>query len=97
MQAQQSRSDYVTYPERAQVLIHPCGLLARVPDVDALADQLADRAPGHVWCIDPGGVLIVLNPWAHLVLAATLERWPDAQVARVQSLHDLPTVGRRAA
>ena len=79
----------------AQVIVHPCGLLARVPDVDALADRLADRAPGRVWCIDGGGTLIVLNPWAHLVLAAILERWPDAALAHVTSLHD--RAERRAA
>ena len=91
------RADYVTQQSPAQVLIHPSGVVARVPDVDALADQLADRAPGRVWCIATDGTLIVLNPWAHLVLAAIIERWPDAALAHVTSLHDRPAAERRAA
>jgi hypothetical protein len=83
----------------AQVLVHPCGIVARVPDLDALAAQLADRTPRRAWCVDGGGTLIALHPWGWLLLDAILERWPDAQLAHVTSLHDRPqpAEGRRAA
>ena len=94
-----SNSLHANFTITPQVVVHPCGILARVPDPDALAAQLADRTPGRAWCVDGGGTLIALHPWGWLFLDAILERWPDAQLARVTSLHDRPQLaeGRQAA
>jgi len=78
------------------VLVHPHGILARVPEPDALAAQLAERTPRRAWCLDGGGTLIALHPWGWLLLEAILARWPAAQLARVESLHDR-AAERRAA
>jgi hypothetical protein len=91
-----SNSLHANFTITAHVVVHPCGILARVPDVEALTAKITDRTPRRAWCI-AGGTLIVLAPWSHLTLEAILERWPAAEVARVQSLHDRPAEGRQAA
>ena len=82
---------------QAQVLVHPHGIVARVPESDALEAHLARRLPRRVWARDPGGVLVVLAPWSWLVYSTILEAWPDAQVAAVESLHAPNATEGRAA
>ena len=89
-----SRSNFTITP---QVFVHPHGLLAKVPEPDALEAHLSRHLPRRVWCRDAADVLIVLAPWAWLVYSTILTAWPDARVAAVESLHARPAEGRRAA
>ena len=94
MDAPLLRSNFTITP---QVLVHPHGILARVPEPDALEAHLSRRLHRRMWARDPGDVLIVLAPWAWLIYRTILEAWPDARVAAVDSLHARPAEGRRAA
>ncbi len=80
-----------------QVLVHPHGLLARVPEPDALEAHLSRRLPRRVWTRDPGDVLIVLAPWAWLVYSTIVAAWPQAEVAAVESLNAPRVAEGRAA
>jgi hypothetical protein len=79
------------------VLVHPRGILARVPEPDALAAHLERRLPRRVWARDPGDVLIVLAPWSWLVVGTILAAWPQTEVGAVECLNAPSVAGREAA
>jgi hypothetical protein len=81
----------------AQVLVHRCGLLCRVPDTQALADHLARRLPARVWTRTADDTIVVLSPWSWTVFATIAAAWPAMQVAPIASLHAPQPAGRRAA
>ena len=90
-------SNFTSSDGRAQLLVHPHGVLCTVPQPDELEAYLSRRLPRRVWARDPGDVFVVTSPWCWLLVGAIALAWPDPEIGHIESLHTPKSAGREAA